>query len=774
MALFGGATEKDAGDYDVIRESDEVKIYVYCDKCPRSPSLEDDKVCMAETFDKLLEVPEATKVVFHQGRDYEYDEQQTKMLSEFAELYNKFLKDKERFGYDNFKAPGKYGKYMDSAYNKIRNDIFKLMKEDPIGSYVEIKREIRRQRIFLDKTIDINYDKFVNKYISILEYMEKEMKKTKLIVISKPYIMGYEFGNRDIYRNYLFHPRIKPDFMHTKVMTSYPSDGYEVDSYDVLGTDVTVFEFEDTVQTLYHIIPPEFKLSEEEYELLELARSILSEHEPEQSDFVDPQRMRSIFKTVGKELLLELTSYRKMSLSEEDVERMSSILVRYTVGFGLVEILLADTKMQDVNINSPYGSTPVFIVHGDYGDCITNIYPTKAESESWAGKLRMLSGRPLDESNQILDTQIELPNASVRVSSITRPLDPSGLAFSFRRHRSDPWTLPLFIHVKSINYLAAGLLSFLIDGTRTFLICGTRSSGKSSFLGGMMVEIMRRYRILTLEDTLELPTDSLRELGFNIQPMKVASSLVKSGNEMSASNGIRSTLRLGDSSLIVGEVRSKEAVALYEAMRVGAAANVVAGTIHGDSPYGIYDRLVNDIGLPKTSFKATDIIIITNPIKSADGIHKMKRVLQITEVRKHWENDPMNEGAFVDLMKYNPEKDELEPTEELLNGDSEIIKDIAGKITDFVGNWDLVWENIKMRGKIKQHLVDIAHRTNDMDILEAGFVVKANDKMHRLIEKVRRDVGKVDHDEIFFRWKEWLNYELKKRRKGGKEYYNLS
>ena len=73
--------------------------------------------------------------------------------------------------------------------------------------------------------------------------------------------------------------------------------------------------------------------------------------------------------------------------------------------------------------------------------------------------------------------------------------------------------------------------------------------------------------------------------------------------------------------MIVGEVRSVEARALYEAMRVGALANVVAGTIHGASPYGVFDRVVNDLQVPITSFKATDIITVVNPVKSADGMH---------------------------------------------------------------------------------------------------------------------------------------------------------
>ncbi len=260
----------------------------------------------------------------------------------------------------------------------------------------------------------------------------------------------------------------------------------------------------------------------------------------------------------------------------------------------------------------------------------------------------MISGRPLDEANPILDTELKIPQATARVAVIAEPLNPTGLAYAFRRHRDKPWTLALFVKNKMVNPLSAGVLSFLIDGARTMLVAGTRSAGKTSLLSSLIVEIMRKFRIITIEDTLELPTISLRKLGFNVQPMKVASALTKGTAEVSASEGIRATLRLGDSSLIVGEVRSEEARALYEAMRVGALANVVAGTIHGDSPYGVFDRVVNDLGVPRTSFKATDIIVVANPVRSADGLHRWRRVTQITEIRKFWEQDPLTEGGFVD------------------------------------------------------------------------------------------------------------------------------
>ena len=424
-----------------------------------------------------------------------------------------------------------------------------------------------------------------------------------------------------------------------------------------------------------------------------------------------------------------------------------------------------DPKIQDANANSPMGKTPIFVVHGDFDDCYTNIIPSEAEAESWATKLRMISGRPLDEANPILDTELKIPGMTSRVAAITAPLNPTGLAFSFRRHRDKPWTLSLFIKVGMIDSVAAGLISFLIDGTRTMLISGTRSSGKTSLLGSLLVEIMRRYRIITIEDTLELPAPALKDLGFNIQSMKVAGALAgKETTEVDASRGIRATLRLGDSALIIGEVRSKEAIALYEAMRVGAAANVVAGTIHGASPYGVFDRVVNDIGVPRTSFKATDIIVVANPVRSAAGLRRKRRVLQITEVRKTWEDDPLREGGFVDLMKYNPETDKLEVTDALANGDSEILKEIAGNIVEFAGNWEAVWNNIMLRAKCKQAIVDISDKTGKPELLEADFTIEANDMFHKLLDKVKKETGKMDEERIFFDFNEWLKKEGKKRK----------
>ena len=752
-------------EYETYHEGENKILRIYLEKCAFPPSIEYNETCMARVIDALLENSGVTIILLTQLREYEYDFSQTMLLREVALLYKRINRD-ERFAFSRLVVDPVHERYIHGSYAQFQRLISKRLKEDPFAAFVELKRLERREKTKLDTAVDEQQKQSQRFFVQMMEEVTKSIEQLKIIAMLMPYNAEYVLGKREVYGN-VFHPITRPDFMYTKLISDFP-DGDLVDSYTfTTGNDeceVNVFNFSDDVKTMYHLTPPEFQFEEEVYELLDDAKRIMAEHKPTREEFVDPQRMREVFFNIGKDLLQDLIDHKKMKLSEEKVEQLAQALLRYTVGFGLIELLLADPKIQDVNVNSPNGELPIFIVHQDYDDCYTNIYPTHLEVESWATKLRLISGRPLDEANPILDTELKVEGFSSRVAALTAPLNPSGLAFSFRRHRDYPWTFPLYIQPKTryMNDITAGLLSFLIDNNAAILIAGTRSSGKSSLLGSFLVEIMRKARIITIEDTFELPQEALRKLGYNLESLKVASALSAPGSEVDPSIGIRSTLRLGDSAIFVGEVRSKEAIALFEAMRVGAAANVVAGTIHADSPYGVFDRVVNDIGVPRTSFKAIDIIVVTNPVIS--GLKKYKRILRITEVRKEWNDDPLKEGGFVDLMVYNPSTDQLEITDELRNGDSDILKRMAGLVKEFAGDWDAVWENIQLRADCKRAIVELATEFNDAAILEADFVTKANDVFHLVSDRVKEKTGKLDSGLIFLEYNDWLRREVKKRK----------
>ncbi len=755
------------GSYEVIHEGEEVILRINCEECSFFPSLEENPDVMELALRTLIKEGQASRIIFVQKRDYEYDFEQTQLLLEIAQLYRILEKQRQT---EEAQTQQNCQKFVQARFRVLQNIMGRMLLRDPLGAYSQLQRlEEEETRTLKEGIIPNEALPCLKRYYVLVHQMIEALQKTKLVEKAKPFMLGFTAGDRLIYKR-LFLPSIRPDFMHAKLMAAYPVGADEIDSYQLedtktgekTDTDITLFRLPGSVQVLYHVLPPEFKLNDDLYDLLDAAKKQFEIHQPTRSEFLDPQRLRQTFTNLGFDLLQNLAQERGMNLTQKQLTDLTKILLRYSIGFGLIEVLLQDPNIQDVVINSPVGKTPVFVVHNTADECITNIIPTVPESQSWASKLRLISGRPLDEANPILDTELTVPNARSRVAAIYPPLNPTGLAFALRRHRDDPWTLPLFIKNKYLSPMAAGLISFLVDGNRTILVAGTRSSGKTSLLGAMMVEIMRKRRVVTIEDTLELPIEALRAMNYNIQSMKVASALTRGTTEVSADEGIRTTLRLGDSALIVGEVRSVEARALYEAMRVGALANVVAGTIHGDSPYGVYDRVVNDLNVPKTSFKATDIIIVANRIRSADGLRSLRKMTQITEVRKIWEEDPIAEGGFVDLMRYDAKKEMAEISSELLHGDSEVLKNIAGTIRDFAGNWDAVWDNIQLRAQTKQAIVELAEKTKNNEFLEARFVIDSNDAFHMITERVREESGMLDSQRIFKEWNTWLSEAARK------------
>jgi len=750
--------------YEVKREGGEDILYINYLGAPYVPSLASSPVVMERTINALTENQNVSRVVFVQQKNYNYDFRETGFLLEIAHLYV-YLVNQERI-LSREKLVTGHDQFFSQRYNEIFSFLI-LLKKDPIAAYFEIKKIIIQARLFLEK-LGVAYRTDQTNYLGLLEKILELLEKTSLIKETISYMQDYRKGEREIY-NKLFKPDVIPNFTFTRLVSDLPDNAEIVDQYKISNEDydvslVTILKKKDESKMIYHLVPPENVLSEEYNMLLNLARGVLIEHQPKAEEFTDTERTRQVFFNVSKDLLQDLAQSKRINLSYSELNKLATILVRHTIGFGFIEVLLQDKKLQDISLNAPVPLIPVFVRHQEYEECLTNILPSQEDIDSWAAKFRLISGRPLDEANPILDTQLEIGKIRARIAIIQRPLSPDGLAFAIRRHREEPWTFPLFVQNRMINSFTAGLLSFLIDGSRTLLLAGTRSSGKTSLLGSLMLEIIPKYRIIVIEDTLELPVESLRKLKYDILRMKVRSALLKTTTEISADDGIRTSLRLGDSSLIIGEVRSVEAQALYEAMRVGALANVVAGTIHGASPYGVFDRVVNDLKVPATSFKATDIILIANPIKSPDGLHSWKRVVRVSEVRKHWQKDPLEERGFVDLLKYNVETDELEPTEDLINGDSEVIKEIASNVKGWAGNWDAVWDNILLRAKIKEELVKTAERLKNNKILEADFSTSSNHAFHRISDEIREEIGLPVSERVFPEWQKWLNQEIKKRK----------
>ncbi|MBI2579381.1 MAG: type II/IV secretion system ATPase subunit [Candidatus Aenigmarchaeota archaeon] len=705
-------------------DEDAQRIRINCVGAISETSIEDYDLCMAATIEKLTEVNRAVRVVLAGSREYEYDFKEAKLLLEIGYAIERIVKEKI-ISIRNL-ATRIDDIHIQERYRFLQN-LLNGIKYDPVEAYKSLLREIRHTKIKKEKETDyaakISYQHYID---NALEPIKQMLDGCELIQIARPNMM--ENKNRSLYRK-IFHPTIRPNFIYTRYISLPPPNAELLERYRMGDTDVEIYRIPGKLRNLYHVIPPEFRLDESEYTLLDTARRYLGRHEPVEGQLSRPETVRENLYRIGVDMLRDLSLNNNMQLSEKKLSGLAKILTRYTAGLGILDLILQDERIQDISLNSPVGTSPVYIFHGDYQECETNIVPSPEDAESWATRFRLSSGRPFDEANPVLDTELEVPGGRARVAAITRTLSPDGLGFAFRRHRDKPWTFPLFIKNRMIDSFSAGLLWFLIDGSRTMLIAGTRSSGKTSFLSACMVQIMPKIRIVSLEDTLEIPVPQLRELGYNIERLKSRSVITNVETELPAEEGLRAALRLGDSALIVGEVRSKEAIALYEAMRIGALANVVAGTIHGESAYGVFDRVVNDLGVPPTSFKATDIIAVNSMLRSPDGLRSYRRTVELTEIRKHWSSDPVKEGGFVNLLEYSAKSDALKPSKTLLTGESEILNDITSRVREWRGRWDAV--------------------------------IESNSMYHIASSDVKEETGSIDSKLVHERWRNWLEKKMK-------------
>ncbi|MCL2334001.1 MAG: type II/IV secretion system ATPase subunit [Candidatus Methanoplasma sp.] len=341
---------------------------------------------------------------------------------------------------------------------------------------------------------------------------------------------------------------------------------------------------------------------------------------------------------------IEAVFGRDTETVEKVIEDMCGIIYRYTVGMGVFEVLLADPKLEDIYIDAPCDRNRIHVtMNGIEGNnshikCRTNLVVDKKEVMNLLNILKRDSGLQFCESNPILETDIKSHDA--RATVVGYPLSPNGDAVAIRKHSVRPWTLTRLIANGTMDPRIAGILSFLVDNRATFLICGARGAGKSSLLSSLMFEFPLSQRILTIEDTMELPTALMRKMGYKVQSMLIDDRM--GGDSLSRSNeALRVSLRMGESAIVLGEVRGEEAKTLYQSMRTGRAGSSIMGTIHGDSARSVYERVVHDMNISPEAFMATDILVTLGTIRDRRTGNQLRRVNELVATSD-------TAGEFVD------------------------------------------------------------------------------------------------------------------------------
>lgn len=746
------------GDHVVKEEGDKRHLIFVCKDCPYGASIADDLHCRFHIITVLSEV-EVDILVLSEVYERVYGEVQTKLLSEIATLMQSFNVESVW----SYKHLGKPDKECEQYFSQRHDTLVKIAHDelayDPILSYLTLLKELKIEDSKL-KAQGKEYLECSKPYLETLVRLKEAFENTALISKTKDFLVKLRKipDTAELYHS-LFEADIKPSFIGSRLLFKEMESLELLDEYTVKRSTVQIFAHPSKTENLYFINPPEYTLSPEQYFVMSKTREIVAGYRPGKTSLSTVAKSRRYFERLYESTIKDVAKENKINLETSEIIELASIVARYTVGYGILEILLSDRTLTDVYIDSPIGSKPLYVVHSEFGQCQTNILYTQGEANALTSKLRAMSGRPFDEAHPVLD--YDLPDLETRIAIIGPPLSPDGTAFAFRLHKMTPWTLPQFIDVDFLTPLAAGLISFFVDMQATMLITGSRGSGKTSLLSSCLLEISQNTRIIVQEDTLELPVPYMKKIGFNVQRLKTRSpiSVSKTETEVAPEEALRTALRLGDSAFVLGEIRSTEAKVLYEAMRIGAAGNIVIGTVHGDSAYSVWDRVVNDLGVPNTSFKATDIVIVARPIRFAGSLKRNRRVVQITEVKKHWSEDPEREGALLDLMLYDARKDSLELMEDSLK-ESELFE----KISRTSGlTMKQIWADIRMRAESKAFLVELKNQYKIPKFLEAENTTVCKNKLILLKEKQLKNDGKIDYDDVLGKWKYWVKNTFLKR-----------
>ncbi|MEA1985488.1 MAG: type II/IV secretion system ATPase subunit [Euryarchaeota archaeon] len=723
-------------------------ISINCRDCPHSSSLNDDN-CRRNIFRILLMEPSVERVTLSHlyERDIEGD---SLALLYLLTRFQDHLSNYTDLAITHHKCGHDQATQFGQQIKDLIDQIIDVSQHDPVQAcHMLLGLDIDSLSQHLKHPSNVGYGGGIDELRAVVD----ELKRLTFEIQHLCEYQDLDTSTFDYDRNIRSH--VRPAFSTSRIYTEPPHNTRFLECYDISHHEgrelqVSIYELTDRPENLYIVTPMEYNLKMDELKQIERVREKMIRHRPENMNFADPANSREYFRRLAKKLLVEDADMHDLSLIPGQIKIFSDLLAKYTTGLGILEDILSDPDITDVYINAPADLNPVNVVRQGE-ECITNIYLSQDDLDSMVSRFRAISGRPFGEATPVLE--MDLKEFGVRVSVIGDPLSANGLAYAFRKHANTPWTLPKLLNAGSISPFTAGLLSFLIDGQSSVLVAGDVGSGKTSLLTAMIMEIPQRYRILTIEDTREIPINELQRLGWKVQGMSARSSILSSNVEMKPDVALRAALRMGNSSLVIGEVRGPEVKVLYEAMQVGTAGNSVIGTIHGASTKAVYERIVHTLQVPPASFRSTDAVIICANTRSGGGMSKKRRVTEISEVSGNWDDNASVSEIFSDLLLYDATQDCHRPTNIMDRGQSELISKIAKK-------WGMTIEaashNIRIRAKIKEKMAAYG-RINPL-LVEAEAVSAANNMFWLLMDTEKNMTDGTDYEHAYRQWCEWFEH----------------
>lgn len=340
-----------------------------------------------------------------------------------------------------------------------------------------------------------------------------------------------------------------------------------------------------------------------------------------------------------------------------DKQKISKLVSDEILAYGPITPLLDDPTVTEVMVNGP---DKIFIERFGKIEKTEKVFRSNQHVLHTIDKIVAPIGRRVDESSPMVDAR--LPDGS-RVNIIIPPLAIKGPTITIRKFSTDPFGLEDLISFGSLNMNMAKFLRSCVRGRLNIIVSGGTGSGKTTLMNVISGFIAHDERIVTIEDAAEMQLQQE-----HVVTLESRTANIEGKGRISIRDLVVNSLRMRPDRIIVGEVRSGEALDMLQAMNTGHDGSIT--TVHANSPRDALSRietmvLMAGMELPSKAIReqissALDLIIQIS--RFSDGTRKVTKISEVTGMENetitlqdiyHFKQDGFDETGKV-IGKYLP------------------------------------------------------------------------------------------------------------------------
>lgn len=308
-----------------------------------------------------------------------------------------------------------------------------------------------------------------------------------------------------------------------------------------------------------------------------------------------------------------------------DRERLVDELISEIMGLGPIEPFLQDSSVSEVMVNGP---DSIYIERSGHLIKTETRFRNAEHLMHIIDRIVSAVGRRVDESSPMVDAR--LLDGS-RVNVIIPPLSLIGPCLTIRKFSRDVLTVDKMIEYGSFDERMAQFLEACVRGRLNIVVSGGTGSGKTTLLNVLSSYVPESERIVTLEDSAELQLHQ-----DNLVTLETRPANIEGEGEISMRDLVRNALRMRPDRIIVGEVRTGEALDMLQAMNTGHDGSMT--TAHANSARDLLSRLetmvlMSGMELPLRAIRsqiASAVDIVVQIARMRDGSRKIINISEIT------------------------------------------------------------------------------------------------------------------------------------------------